>query len=237
MTLSNTGLDIYGGRDAREVPTYNITEAARYLRLAPATLRSWVIGRSYPRRDGEAFFTPLIQPPDSSENMLSFSNLVEAHVLWSLRTKHGVSIKAVRDALKYAQDKLRISRLLLSKQLRTDDASLFLERYSELINLSRSGQLVMQKLFEAYISRIEWDRDELPARLYPFVSNDWETEAREIVIDPFISFGRPIVKSKGITTAIIVSRIDAGETVPELAMDYGISSSEIESAIIYEGTA
>ena len=234
--MSHTGLDIYGGRDPREIPAYNIAEAARYVRLAPATLRSWVIGRSYPRRDGTAFFYPLIQPPDSSENMLSFSNLVEAHVLWSLRTKHGVSIRAVRDALQYAQQKLQIDRLLLKKQLRTDAADLFLDRYSELINLSRSGQLVMRKFFETYLSRIEWDRDDLPARLYPFVRADWETEAREIVIDPFISFGRPIIKSKSITTAIIVSRIDAGETVPELAKDYDLSPSEIESAYIYEGT-
>ncbi|MQY62848.1 MAG: DUF433 domain-containing protein [Calditrichaeota bacterium] len=235
--MSHIGLDIYGGRDPREIPTYNIAEAARYLRFAPATLRSWVIGRSYPLRDGTAFFSPLIQPPDSSENVLSFSNLVEAHVLWSLRTKHGVSIKAVREALQYAQRKLRIKRLLLSKQLCTDAADLFLDRYSELINLSRSGQLVMRKFFEAYLSRIEWDRDDLPARLYPFVRTHWEVEAREIVIDPFISFGRPIIKSKSITTAIIVSRIDAGETVPELAKDYDLNPSEIESAYIYEGTA
>ena len=235
--MSHTGLDIYGGRDPREIPAYSITEAARYVRLAPATLRSWVIGRSYPRRDGTAFFPPLIQPPDSVENMLSFSNLVEAHVLRSLRTKHSVSIRAVRDALKYAQQKLQIKRLLLRKQLCTDAADLFLDRYSELINLSKSGQLVMRKFFEAYLSRIEWDRDDLPARLYPFVRTDWEAEAREIVIDPFISFGRPIIKSKSITTAIIVSRIDAGETVPELAKDYDLNPSEIESAYIYEGTA
>ncbi len=95
----------------------------------------------------------------------------------------------------------------------------------------------MRKFFEAYLSRIEWDRDDLPARLYPFVRTYWEAEAREIVIDPRISFGRPIIKSKSITTAIIVSRIDAGETVPELATDYDLNPSEIESAYIYEGTA
>ena len=95
----------------------------------------------------------------------------------------------------------------------------------------------MRKFFEAYLSRIEWDRDDLPARLYPFVRTDWEAEAREIVIDPFISFGRPIIKSKSITTAIIVSRIDAGENVSELAKDYDLNPSEIESAYIYEGTA
>jgi hypothetical protein len=30
-------------------PAYTIAEAARYLKLAPATLRSWFIGRSYPK--------------------------------------------------------------------------------------------------------------------------------------------------------------------------------------------
>jgi len=236
LTLSHTGLDIYGGREPREISAYGIAEAGRYLRLAPATLRSWVIGRHYPRSDGPAYFDPLIPLPESVDNRLSFLNLVEAHVLRSLRTQYGVSIQAVRTALDYAQNSLGLTRVLLSPQLRTDASYLFLDRYFELINLSKSGQLAIRKVFEDYLKLIEWEQD-LPTRFYPIVSYDGVNGTRAIVIDPFISFGRPIIKSKSITTAIIVSRIDAGETVPELAKDYDLNHSEIESAYIYEGTA
>src|SRR5262249_45147350 len=38
-------IDIYGGKDPREVPRYSTAEAAHYLRLPRATLASWVHGR------------------------------------------------------------------------------------------------------------------------------------------------------------------------------------------------
>ena len=39
---------------------------------------------------------------------------------------------------------------------------------------------------------------------------------------------------QGIATGIIAERIDAGETVEELARDYDLSPSEIEEAVLYE---
>ena len=52
-----------------DTPAYTITEAARYLRLAPATLRSWFIGRSYPKRDGPGYFEPLIHFADPAKKL------------------------------------------------------------------------------------------------------------------------------------------------------------------------
>lgn len=116
--------------DRRDQPAYGLAEAARYLKVADATLRSWVIGRPYPKAGGSVgTFQPLIHPPQKRPPVLSFWNLVEAHVLRSLRTEHGVSIKAVRQALKYAEQTLRIKRLLLSQELRTDAGRVFLDRY------------------------------------------------------------------------------------------------------------
>jgi DNA-binding transcriptional regulator YiaG len=34
--------------DIRDRPAYTVAEAARYLKVAPATLRSWFVGRPYP---------------------------------------------------------------------------------------------------------------------------------------------------------------------------------------------
>ena len=58
-----------------------------------------------------------------------------------------------------------------------------------------------------------------------------------IAIDPKISFGRPVVISRGISTAAIVARIDAGETVADLAADYDLSVAEIDDAVLYERVA
>ena len=231
--------DIYGAFYPQEISAYTLTEAARYLHIAPATLRSWVVGRSYPLGTGTGFFEPLIQLPDTSDRYLSFANLVEAHVLRALRTEHGASIKAVRTALEYARQVYGIHRVLLSSELRTTAGELFLDKYGELVNLSKAGQLALRMVLEAHLKRIEWEKD-LPKRLYPFLGRDFfrdDEGERIIAIDPTVSFGRPVVFRKGISTAAIADRINAGESIENIAEDYELEQSEVKMAIVYERAA
>jgi uncharacterized protein (DUF433 family) len=228
-------------REAAESPSeqaaYTLAEAARYLKLPVATLRSWVVGRSYPTAGGPGRFQPLIHPPRRRPPTLSFSNLIEAHVLRALRTDHGVSLKDLRRALRYAEETLGVERLLLRRELRTEGGKLFLDRYGELISLSASGQLAMRKVFEQHLERVVWDAPQAPIRLYPFLSSETLSPARPIAIDPQIAFGRPIVVRRGVSTHVIAERIDAGETVAALAADYELAPAEIEEAVLYERAA
>lgn len=228
---------VAAANDDRDSAAYTIAEAARYLRLPAATLRSWVLGRRYPTAEGSNRFPPLIQPASRQPPLLSFWNLIEAHVLRSLRTEHGVPVKALRSAITYAEKELGIDRLLLRQELCTNAGRVFLERYGELIELSASGQLAMRRLFEEHLKRVEWDSYKFPVRLYPFLSSGTPGEARPIAIDSRIAFGRPVVLRKGISTSAIVERIDAGETVDDVAADYELGPSEIEEAVLYERAA
>ena len=82
---------------------------------------------------------------------------------------------------------------------------------------------------------MEWDEWQFPVRLYPFGSGD--PERRPIAIDPGIAFGRPIVLRAGVSTGVIAERIDAGESVADLADDYGLTTEEVEQAVVYERAA
>lgn len=223
--------------DPRNRPAYPLAEAARYLRLAPATLRTWVAGRSYPRAAGPGRSRPLIHPPVKGPPTLSFWNLIEAHVLRSLRTEHGVSMDALRKALAYAQKELGIERLLLHMDLCTEGGRILLERYGELIDLSASGQIAMRRVFDEHLKRVEWDGAKFPVRLYPFPPTNAPATSKSIAIDPQIAFGRPFITSKGISTSTIADRIDAGETVADLAADYDLAPQAIEDAVLYERAA
>lgn len=222
--------------DLRDQPAYTLSDAARYLKLPSATLRSWVIGRQYPAAGRTAHFSPLIQPANKAPIQLSFYNLIESHVLRSLRTEHGVAIKEVRVAVRYAESNLGIERLLLSNDLRTHAGEVFLEKYGELLNLSASGQLAMRRLLTEHLKRVEWDGRKFPIRLYPFTPADVSPE-RPIAIDPRIAFGRPVVIRARVSTTTIAERLDAGESVGDLADDYGLSQAEIEEAVLYERAA
>lgn len=222
--------------DIRDQPAYGLAEAAWYLKLPAATLRSWVAGRAYPKGQTVATFQALIKPARKQPPLLSFYNLIEAHVLRSLRTEHGVAIREVRKAIRYAERTLDIERLLLRKDLLTHAGEVFLEEYGKLINLTASGQLAMRRLLEEHLKRVEWDRSAFPVRLYPYVSAQ-PTVARPIAIDPGIAFGRPVVLRMGVTTRAIAERMDAGETIDVLAEDYDLKPEEIEEAVLYERAA
>jgi uncharacterized protein (DUF433 family) len=68
-------------------------------------------------------------------------------------------------------------------------------------------------------------------KLYPFTRTRRGDEPRVVVIDPEIAFGQPVLASTGIPTAIIAERLKAGESIDELASDYGRSRDEIIDAI------
>lgn len=223
--------------DVRTYPAYSLSEAAHYLRLSPGTLRPWVVGRPYPTSAGLRTSQPLLRPARREPITLSFWDLVEAHVLRALRTEHGVSAPDLRKALRYAESELGIDKLLLRKDLLTDAGRIFLDRYGQLIDLSNSGQLAMRRVLQAHLRRVEWDTRSLPVRLYPFLSADGAAEARPITIDPRVAFGRPVVQRVGVSTRAITERLDAGESVAEVATDYDLTQDEIEQAALYEHAA
>jgi uncharacterized protein (DUF433 family) len=158
-------------------------------------------------------------------------------VLRSFRIEHGVSVRALRSALRYAEKELGIDRLLLRPELRASPGKVFLDRYGELIELSASGQLAMRRLLEEHLKRIEWDSTRFPMRLYPFLTAAGPSDDRPIAIDPRIAFGRPVVARRGISTSAIAERLDAGETVDDIASDYELCRTEIERAVVYERAA
>jgi uncharacterized protein (DUF433 family) len=119
----------------------------------------------------------------------------------------------------------------------TEAGQVFLDRYGQLIELSASGQIAMRKLFDEHLKRVEWGKVQFPVRLYPFLSAGLESAAMPIAIDPQIAFGRPVVIRKGISTQAIADRIDAGETLEDLASDYDLDPREIEEAVLYERAA
>lgn len=223
-------IDIYGGYDPRDIPTYPIFEAARYLRIPMGTLRSWLLGRSYQVRGIKKFSKPLIELPNPNIKQLSFTNLVEAHVLRVMRLEHQISFYKVRTALDYVELGFSMPHPLAHADFQTDGVDLFLES-GMLINASQAGQLAIRQTLESYLQRIERDEAGLAAKLFPLTRLTEEEDPKAVVIDPRIAFGRPVLVGTGIPTFILAERYKAGESIDELADDYGCDRLQIEEAI------
>lgn len=227
----------FHNHSAQNEPIYGIAEAARYIPgLVTETLRSWVRGRKYPLSGGATGeFKPLIEPPDPEDGRMSFTNLVEAHVLYALRSYHLLTIKSIREALDYAECEFQISHLLAHTDLRAGAGDLFMERYGQLVNLSQSGQLGMRRVLADCLQRLVHDDTGLPVRFYPLMPNN--AGQQDVMIDPTVAFGKPVWSRVGVRVVTLADRIDAGETVGTVASDYGLQEEEVEKAVAYAQVA
>ena len=226
--------DIYGGQDPREMPAYSIPEAAHYLQMPASTLRWWVKGWTYHTEAGERFSSPLLvlpEPPERGPLILSFVNVVEAHVLDALRRGHRIAMPKVREALNYLEAHFPSPHPLADQQFETDGMHLFIEKYGQLINISQDGQLAMRNVLLMYLSRIERNAAGVPVKLYLFTRSRQADEPKVVAIDPYVSFGRPVLVGTGIPTAVIADRYKAGESIQALTYDYECASRDIEEAI------
>jgi uncharacterized protein (DUF433 family) len=226
--------DVYGGQDPREMPAYSIPEAAHYLQMPPSTLRWWVKGWTYRTEAGERFSSPLIVLPTLPEKgplLLSFVNIVEAHVLDAFRRGHRIAMYKVREALSYLEAHFPSPHPLANQKFETDGIDLFLDKYGQLINISQDGQLAMRDVLRVYLTRIERDAAGAPVKLYLFTRARQADEPKVVVIDPYVSFGRPVLVGTGIPTAVIADRYKAGDSIQTLAEDYERPPCDIEEAI------
>lgn len=213
--------------DPRERAAYTVSEVAHYLRLPPATVRYWSVGRDD--------YAPLIDVPQRDPTLLSFLNLTELRVLAAIRRKHELKMRSIRSAIQYlarhakgATDK---RHPLISRELETDGLDLFIQRYGKLINISKSGQTAMRQIIAGALRRIDGDTSGVPIKLYPFTRNAVDETPTMVVIDPMISAGRPVIAGTGLVTQLIAERYKAGESINDLANDYERGTEEIEEAI------
>lgn len=217
-------------REARslvEWPAYTAAEAARYVRVPLQTLRYWCLGREP--------IPALIRIAGTDPTRLSYLNILECHMLSSMRSLYNLRLPKVRRALRNL-GKLRDSlHPLLDEVFKTNRVDLFIEEFGGLVNLTKDGQLEMEPIVKLHLERIE----RAPAgmfRFFPFVEKRSQDEPKFIVLDPTVGFGKPVISGTGISTSVIAGRFHARESISALAEEYGRSEVEIEEAIRWEQT-
>ena len=153
----------------------------------------------------------------------------------AIRRRHGVSMPKVRKALSYVSKSLGRRRPLIEQDFLTDGVDLFVERYAKLINASQDGQRAMRDVLRGSLKRIDRDAHGFAFRVYP-----WLTEPDEPVIVeicPYRAAGRLVVADTAIPTEALAERFRAGDSVDDLAADYGLSRVQIEAALRWEQCA
>ena len=210
-------------RDLREMPAYSIAEAAGYLRVPKSTLRAWLLG--------QGTFRPVIDIADRKNRHLSFINLVEAFVLAGIRRKHAIPLPKVRKALGYLRRTFNTGRPLADEEFATDGVELFVEKFGALIGATQAGQMQLREVIRDRLKYVRRDASGTPEKIVLFPASEDAVAATNVVIDPLMSFGRPVLDGVGVRTSILAERFKAGEMIDELAREYDAAPEAIQNAI------
>lgn len=221
----NDAFDIYGGQDPRSLPLYSISQAASILGVSASSLRFWIM----PGPAGAA----LIKPAQTQPPALSFINLIEIRIVALLRRQRRLPLQRIRRAISYFSRAYQTDHPLVTKKLATFGGGLY--ALDEYLEGTSGGQLGLKEVLQGLVRRVEYDEQGLAARFYPDARSVPEADSpRIVVIDPRISFGRPVIQGTGIPTDVVADRFRCGDSIHEIAKDYRVGRKEIEEAIRFE---
>lgn len=225
--------------DPRDIPIYSIPQAAQYLRLPKDRLRHWVKGWFSETKAEKRFFESLIKLPhhntfellpQSKTTLLSFTNLVEAHVLIAIIKAIRFDQKQLSTELDYINRHFSTPHLYARIEFQIEGIALLFERCGQQLAASNREQEA-RRILATYFDRIVRDEAGLPIKLFPFTKLSGSDEPKTVMIDPRISFGRPVLAGTGIPTAMLAERYKAGDSIDELAEDYNCDRLQIEEGI------
>jgi uncharacterized protein (DUF433 family) len=155
-----------------------------------------------------------------------FVGIIEAYVLRSLG-ELDFSLHDVRHAADLARSEFDDPYALASERVATDGVGLFVRIADESIVHARDHQLAMPEVITEYLTYISWDATGQPERLrlpqYP-------SEA-EVVIDPRIGWGGPVLARNKVPVEAMVSLWRTGEPIRMVAREYDLPEDVVENVL------
>jgi uncharacterized protein (DUF433 family) len=208
-------------------------EAARLLRLPQRTLNYWLEGGDYRGR----VYRPVIRvEPKGGHAAVTWAEFVEAGLLREYRQTHRVSMAELRAFIDQVRREFGVPYPLAHQRPYVSGKELLAEAQDAtgldaglcLVATVR-GQYVLTPAADAFYKRVTWEGDAAAA---------WrphDDPQSPVSVQPGMRAGRPAVK--GISTEAVREHEQAGETVSDIAADFGLTDEDVLWALAYETSA
>ncbi len=206
------------------LPAYPVSAAARYAHAPVGTVSYWHYSTS---RLGPAL------PGKEKRVPLSYLQLIEVAFVATFRNL-GLSLQKIRKAREYAAQTLQAEFPFAELRWRTEGLNLLLHlqdfepdnRLDALIVANSAGQTAWAPLIGDRFLEFDYEHG---------LAITWHVAGRSspVLIDPRISYGSPMVG--GVPTWALKGRSLAGESIREIAADFGLPEPDVRAALTFEG--
>lgn len=201
-------------------PIATFPEVAQLVDMPESTLRTWA--KSTDRR------RPLVHTSPNARRgwpTIPLAGIVEARSLRAIRSL--TSMQKIVPVVERMRTKSGDEYVLAKPMLFVDLAGELYEKDSGLFIRARDQQVQMPKVFDEYMSSIEFDSEENPVGYRIVLPGDVV-----LSINPGINAGRPSFPN-GTPAFAVLGAYDGGDSVRDISEGFGVAADDIEAAIDY----
>lgn len=215
-----------------DMAAYPAAEAGRLVGLNASRVRRWLRGYQYKYGQEVHQQLPVIRRSRSGlPTYASFLDLID--LLFVKRfLDYGISLQKIRRALDEATEVLRTNHFA-RQTFFTDGRNVYLDMKSEgeaILELLSGGQWVIAPIIQQLAKQIDFDAPTgLARRWFPLGPDGL------VVLDPTVSFGRPTLVGRGVSTANVYDFfLGERRRIEPVVSWLNLETSEVEAAIRFE---
>jgi len=176
------------------------------------------------------YWTDDVWQTDKSK-AVNFNTLLEFYIFYSLSEK-GMSASKIKKSHEFLSEKFNCKYPFIKYNVYTDGNSVFTEKNEgQFINVDLSAQYEIPEFLIPFVDKIEFNNENIAVRFYPLGKDS------EIVIDPELRFGEPVIKGTRISTSSIYSFYKAGETTEFISKIYDLSEKTVKDVVQFHSKA
>lgn len=210
---------------------YSLSEAARFLRVHPSTLRWWLEGG---KRGGKVY-PPVLREESTGSPELTWYEFIEAG--WLREYRRHINLRRLRPLVSALREEFQVLNPLATIQPFVGPGLTLVRKVQNQLDLPEelwivigSGQLLLTKESDAFFKRVGFHGPTGAAELYIVMPAE-----EPVILDPLKSFGVPTVKGiRSETLSELALAGDPYDMIIGIYSDYGITGSDIDTAVVFE---
>ncbi len=216
--------------DLTGIGLYTLQEAERLTGADAREVSRWLFG--YTSKEGARPPLWRTQLAELDQKVIGFRDMLELRIVKAFRN-HNVSLRVIRAAIENAKAIFGTDYPFTANRFLTDGKSVFYEALREHGEVELTDLVRRQLVFEHIVRRelyagIEFTAEGQAKRWFPL------KQSHAVVLDPEISFGKPVLSEYGIRTDVVVETYSVEKSKKMTASLYSIPTSAVDAAIRYE---
>lgn len=222
--------------DLTGIGLYTLKEAERFTGADSREVSRWLFG--YRHKNGASaplWRTQLADMDEDGQKVIGFRDLLELRIVKAF-TQHNVPLRVIRAAIESARGIFSTEYPFTANRFLTDGRSIFYEALKSHGEVELTDLVRRQVVFEHIIrpelyAGIEFTASGQATRWFPVKKSEI------IVLDPQISFGKPILTEYGIRTDVLAACFEVEGDKKRVAALYDIPLRAVNAALRYEALA